>query len=105
MVINFSRFYWPLFIVVGLLLPINAPAEYWGDTISNSVFIIGFLRLAVLMNVSFLVNSAMHVWGLKQTDKLISVFDTYSLIFKVFIHRPRSHGTVAIDRDGFYTQL
>ncbi|XP_011303352.1 acyl-CoA desaturase [Fopius arisanus] len=63
------KFYWPLFLIVGLLLPINAPAEYWGESIINSVFILGFLRLTVLMNISFLVNSAMHIWGLNLTDK------------------------------------
>ncbi|XP_014206701.1 acyl-CoA Delta(11) desaturase [Copidosoma floridanum] len=62
-------FYWILFPVVGLLLPINAPAEYWDETIPNSLLILGFFRLSVTTNISWLVNSAALVWGLKPGDK------------------------------------
>lgn len=98
------RFYIPLFIIFGLLLPINAPAEYWGESIVTSFFVIGFLRLAVLLNISWLINSATHIWSLKPQDKLKSIFDTYSLLFKLFVHRPQNHGTVVIDRQGIYVQ-
>ncbi|KAK0164231.1 hypothetical protein PV328_002882 [Microctonus aethiopoides] len=64
-----NKFYIPLFIIFGLLLPINAPAEYWGESIVTSFFVIGFLRLAVLLNISWLINSATHIWSLKPQDK------------------------------------
>lgn len=63
------RLYWILFPILGLLLPINAPAEYWGESIMNSVFILGFLRLAFACQMSCLVNSAILIWGLKPGDK------------------------------------
>ncbi|XP_012276448.1 acyl-CoA Delta(11) desaturase [Orussus abietinus] len=63
------RFYWLMFIIVGLLLPINAPAEYWGESIANSVLILGFFRLAISLHMSWLVNSAMLIWGLSPGDK------------------------------------
>ncbi|XP_033225619.1 acyl-CoA Delta(11) desaturase [Belonocnema kinseyi] len=64
-----KSFYWILFPILGLLLPVNAPAEYWGESIMNSVFILGFLRLVVACQLSWMVNSAMLIWGLKPGDK------------------------------------
>ncbi|XP_001599579.1 acyl-CoA Delta(11) desaturase [Nasonia vitripennis] len=77
-------FYWLLFPVVGLLLPINAPAEYWGESIKNTVFILGFFRLAVTTNFSWLVNSAMLVWGLKPGDKFPADDNTIFLLNKSY---------------------
>lgn len=64
-----SYYYWILYPVVFLLLPINAPVEYWGETIMNSVFIIGFLRYAIVLHASWFINSGALVWGLKPGDK------------------------------------
>ncbi|XP_014231255.1 acyl-CoA desaturase [Trichogramma pretiosum] len=77
-------FYWPMFIVIGLLLPINAPAEYWGESIKNTVFILGFFRLAVTTNLSWLVNSAMLIWGLKPGDKFPSDDNTIFILNKSY---------------------
>lgn len=97
------RFYWILFAIVGLLLPINAPAEYWGESIKNTIFILGFFRLMVTANISWLVNSGILIWGLKPGDKLIAFFDTLSLLFKLFYKMPKSHMSVRIDNDGLHT--
>lgn len=77
-------FYWILFPVVGLLLPINAPAEYWGESIRNTIFILGFFRLAVLANISWLVNSAKLVWGLNAGDKYPVDDNTIFLLSKSY---------------------
>lgn len=65
----FCRYYWLLFVIVFTLLPINAPAEYWKETILISVITAGFLRYGVLLNLSFLVHSATKVWGLEKGEK------------------------------------
>lgn len=64
-------YYWLLYPVVFLLLPINAPVEYWGESIMNSVFILGFLRYAIVLHASWFINSGALVWGLKPGDKLV----------------------------------
>lgn len=67
----------------------------------NSVFILGFLRLVVACQMSWMVNSAMLIWGLKPGDKLGSIYDTLNLFFTlVFFKLPKSHGTIVIDGDG-----
>ncbi|XP_058810675.1 acyl-CoA Delta-9 desaturase isoform X2 [Phymastichus coffea] len=83
-VITQRWFYWLLFPIVGLLLPINAPAEYWGESIRNAVFILGFFRLAVLCNFSWLVNSSMLIWGLKPGDKYPPEDNTIFLLSKSY---------------------
>ncbi|XP_008550317.1 acyl-CoA Delta-9 desaturase [Microplitis demolitor] len=64
-----KKFYWPLFLIFGILLPINAPAEYWGESIANSVLVLGFLRFAVLSNMTWLIHSGILIWGLKPHEK------------------------------------
>ncbi|XP_031846087.1 acyl-CoA Delta-9 desaturase isoform X1 [Nomia melanderi] len=57
------KFYWIIFAIVGVLLPLNAPLEYWDESLGLTVLITGILRFAITLNVSWLVNSAMHIWG------------------------------------------
>lgn len=63
------KLYWIFFIVFGLLLPINAPVEYWGESLANSFLIIGAARLMITTNIAWLVNSALLVWGLEKGAK------------------------------------
>ncbi|XP_014600679.1 PREDICTED: acyl-CoA Delta(11) desaturase [Polistes canadensis] len=62
-------FYWILFPVITLFIPIIIPIIYWNETIVNSIFIVGFLRLFIMSNVSKMVNSAILVWGFKPNDR------------------------------------
>ncbi|XP_043273756.1 acyl-CoA Delta-9 desaturase [Venturia canescens] len=89
------RFYWPLFIVVGLLLPINAPAEYWDESLLNTVFALGFFRLAVTANLAWLINSGVLIWGLKPGDKYPA--DDNSVFFITKSHWPNYHYLITWD--------
>jgi len=75
-------------------------AIYLDESYTNAFLIIGAARLLITTNISWLVNSALLVWGLKKGDKLISVFDTFLFFYKLFFKMPRSHSTVLIDEDG-----
>lgn len=55
--------------IVSLLLPINAPVEYWNESVLVSIFVVGFLRITVLLHGAWLVMSAFIVWGLDPLDK------------------------------------
>jgi len=95
----FNRFYW-IFFVLGLIIPINISVEYWNESLLNSFLILGIVRLMITTNISWLVNSAKLIWGLKKEDKLISVFNSVSLLYKLFFKIPKSHATICIDADG-----
>ncbi|KAJ8730847.1 hypothetical protein PYW08_002260 [Mythimna loreyi] len=64
-----KRLYWGLYAVLFLLLPLNAPLEYWDDSVLSSVFVIGFLRYLVVLHASWLIESAICVWGLRPGEK------------------------------------
>ncbi|XP_055587406.1 acyl-CoA Delta-9 desaturase [Uranotaenia lowii] len=64
-----KRFYWLLYPILFVLLPINAPLEYWGDTVQAAIFVAFSLRYLIVLNVSWLINSAHFVWGLDKNHK------------------------------------
>lgn len=72
-----KKLYWLVFGIFGLLLPLNAPLEYWNETMAMTVLVTGILRFAITVNVSWLVNSALLVWSTLDTDIVqgdISIF-------------------------------
>lgn len=64
-----KRFYWILYLVLFVLLPINAPLEYWDDTVHAALFVAFSLRYIIVINVAWLVNSAHFIWGLEKGKK------------------------------------
>lgn len=65
-------FYWPLFLIFGFILSLNVPLEYWDESIIETILITGFLRFAIMINISWLVNSAYLVWNIKEREKISS---------------------------------
>ncbi|XP_029161007.1 acyl-CoA Delta(11) desaturase [Nylanderia fulva] len=63
-----QKLYW-IFFIIGFLLPINVPSEYFDESLANCFLIIGTARLMVTTHISWLVNSALLVWGLERGAK------------------------------------
>lgn len=51
------------------MLPINAPLEYWDDSIQAALFVAFSLRYLIVLNVSWLITSAHFIWGLDKKHK------------------------------------
>ncbi|XP_026752307.2 acyl-CoA Delta-9 desaturase isoform X2 [Galleria mellonella] len=64
-----KSFYWVLYGILFILLPLNAPLEYWDDTVLSATFVIGFLRYGITIHATWLIESAISVWGLKPGEK------------------------------------
>lgn len=64
-----KKFYWILYGVCFMLLPMNAPLEYWNDSLQAALFVALSLRYLLVLNASWLINSAHLVWGLDQRYK------------------------------------
>ncbi|CRK94612.1 CLUMA_CG008112, isoform A [Clunio marinus] len=64
-----KRFYWILYLVLFVLLPINAPLEYWDDTVQAAIFVAFSLRYIIVINIAWLINSAHFIWGLNKDQK------------------------------------
>ncbi|KAG8237199.1 hypothetical protein J437_LFUL016085 [Ladona fulva] len=71
-----KRFRWILIPIFCFLLPVNAPVEYWNESILVSVFVIGFLRHALVTNISWLVNSSSCIWGLRLGDRYLPLLNS-----------------------------
>ncbi|XP_044262143.1 acyl-CoA Delta-9 desaturase [Tribolium madens] len=74
-----KKYYWFLFVIVTLLLPINAPVEYWDETILNSFFILGWLRLGISYHLRLLIHSGINIFDFKQTDR--NSYDSNAVFF------------------------
>ncbi|XP_032666234.1 acyl-CoA Delta(11) desaturase-like [Odontomachus brunneus] len=64
-----QKFYHILFFVLGLLLPMYVPVTYWDESFWYTFFVIGATRLMITTHISWLVNSALSVWGLQKEDR------------------------------------
>jgi len=72
-VVRFQRkHYLPLVAIFCFLIPTLVPMVLFGETWWNAFFIAGILRLVVLLNMTWLVNSAAHMWGNRPYDKHIN---------------------------------
>nr|ABX71630.1 acyl-CoA-delta11-desaturase [Lampronia capitella] len=61
----------PFVGLVCFVIPTLMPMYFWNETLNNSWHIATMLRYIVNLNMTFLVNSAAHIWGYKPYDKSI----------------------------------
>lgn len=64
----------PLYLSCSLLVAILLPMYGWGETLKNSIFVPFLLRTVIILNLTWLVNSAAHYYGTKPYDRLASVY-------------------------------
>ncbi|XP_018574709.1 acyl-CoA desaturase [Anoplophora glabripennis] len=68
--VMFQKKWYPLlYLIFVLLLPINAPAEYWGESLYASLFLVGWFRYAFGLQLAWLIHSATKIWGLQPGEK------------------------------------
>ncbi|XP_057633267.1 acyl-CoA desaturase 1 [Chionomys nivalis] len=65
------RYYLPGLLLMCFILPTLVPWYYWGETFVNSLYVGTFLRYAVVLNCTWLVNSAAHLYGYRPYNKNI----------------------------------
>lgn len=54
------------------IVPTVVPWYFWGETLWNSFYLSAVLRYTCVLNATWLVNSAAHMWGTKPYDKSIN---------------------------------
>ncbi|GLV32015.1 Desaturase 1 [Carabus blaptoides fortunei] len=64
---------WMIIVVLmaGEALPVSIPVYLWDETYYNSLFVAFFARTVLLLNITWLVNSAAHIWGTRPFDKFL----------------------------------
>lgn len=65
------RYYKPGLLLMCFILPTLVPWYCWGETFVNSLFVSTFLRYTLVLNATWLVNSAAHLYGYRPYDKNI----------------------------------
>ncbi|XP_068423954.1 stearoyl-CoA desaturase b [Clinocottus analis] len=72
-VVMFQRRHYKLSVVILCFgVPMLVPWYFWGESLSVGYFVPGMLRYAVMLNATWLVNSAAHIWGNRPYDKTIN---------------------------------
>lgn len=66
------RYYKLSVVTFCFLVPTLVPWYFWGESLDVAYFIPGLLRYAVVLNATWLVNSAAHMWGNRPYDKTIN---------------------------------
>lgn len=73
--IPFPRFYLPLALLLGCVIPTVLPVSLWNECLSTSLFVAFACRFAITSNITFMTNSVSHTsfdalcWGSKPYDK------------------------------------
>lgn len=66
------RYYKPLAILIGFVLPTLIPWLAWSESLSIAYFVPAILRYIFLLHMTWLVNSVAHMWGDRPYDKSIN---------------------------------
>lgn len=64
-----KKYYKPLYAIFALAIPILTPVFLWNENIIYSFFISYMTRYMLILNITWLVNSAAHVFGTKPYDR------------------------------------
>lgn len=72
MSLSWFRHYKLSVVAMCFVFPTLVPWYFWGESLWVAYFIPGLLRYAVVLNASWLVNSAAHMWGMKPYDRNIN---------------------------------
>ncbi|XP_075390951.1 stearoyl-CoA desaturase [Tenrec ecaudatus] len=65
------RYYKPSILFMCFIFPTFVPWYFWGETYLHSLFVATLMRYALVLNATWLVNSAAHLYGYRPYDKNI----------------------------------
>ena len=82
-----DRYYKPSVLLMCFFVPMFVPWYLWGESLWVAYFIPALLRYTLVLNATWLVNSAAHMWGNRPYDKNINPrenkFVAFSAIGKI----------------------
>ena len=67
-----SRVYIPSLALLCFAVPTFVPVYYWGESAWTAFFACGVMRYVALLNITWNVNSAAHLWGNQPYDQHIN---------------------------------
>jgi stearoyl-CoA desaturase (delta-9 desaturase) len=77
-VVRFQRrHYFKLVILLCFFLPAYIPYYYWGEEFWTAFYVCSMMRYCWTLNITWLVNSAAHLWGSTPYDETINPRESY----------------------------
>ncbi|KAL0964576.1 hypothetical protein UPYG_G00325860 [Umbra pygmaea] len=81
-IVMFQKKYYKMSVLLlCFLMPTLVPWYFWGETLWVGYFIPCLLRYTLVLNATWLVNSAAHMWGNRPYDKYINPSDNRFVTF------------------------
>jgi len=74
------RYYLQLVALISFIIPTYIPNIYWNETKFNAFYVCVLLRYCWTLNMTWLVNSAAHMWGRRPYDKHINPSENPSVV-------------------------
>lgn len=66
------RYYKLSVVLLCFLMPMLVPWYFWGESLLVAYFVPAILRYTLVLNATWLVNSAAHMWGNRPYDQGIN---------------------------------
>ncbi|XP_043249383.1 acyl-CoA Delta-9 desaturase-like [Colletes gigas] len=79
-----KRYYKILMPLMCFVMPTIVPVYCWNETWSNAYFVSTIMRYVFTLNVTWLVNSAAHLFGNKPYDRFINPSENKGVAFTAF---------------------
>ncbi|KAH1012383.1 acyl-CoA Delta-9 desaturase isoform X2 [Dendroctonus ponderosae] len=76
-----KQHYKVLYAIFAIFLPAVVPVYSWGESWWNSFFVAYMFRSVLVLNMTWLVNSAAHIWGNKPFDKYMEPVESSFVAF------------------------
>lgn len=67
-----KKYYLLLMPICCFVIPTVVPVYFWGETWTNAWFVATLFRFTFTLNMTWLVNSAAHMWGSRPYDQFIN---------------------------------
>lgn len=63
------KHYLRLMLVISIVIPTMVPWLFWGESFKACFFLAGVYRYVLSLHITWLINSAAHMYGMKPFDK------------------------------------
>ncbi|CAG5128450.1 unnamed protein product [Candidula unifasciata] len=73
--------YKKLVLLFCFLMPTYVPVYFWGESAFIAFYVAAILRFTLVLNATWLVNSAAHMWGQRPYDEHINPSENYYVAF------------------------
>lgn len=74
-----KKYYLIIMPILCFILPTVIPVYLWGETWKNAWFVVAMFRYTFTLNITWLVNSAAHMWGNHPYDRFINPAENVSV--------------------------